>query len=112
MKKIEVIVDPSRVSELEEALMATGVKGMTVSDTRRFGQGKGHVQYYRGKCETPFVNQAKVEIVVQDEMLDEVLAILWEKAQAAAVLDDTILVSSPEYPGEGVRTVQKKAAAG
>ncbi|MFB3042161.1 MAG: P-II family nitrogen regulator, partial [Candidatus Poribacteria bacterium] len=74
MKKLECIIRPFKLEEVKEALTNVGVQGMTISEVRGFGRSRGHTELYRGSEYTiEFVPKLKLEIVVADEKVDEVI---------------------------------------
>ena len=76
MKKLECIIRPFKLEEVKEALTNVGIRGMTVSEVRGFGRSRGHTELYRGSEYTiEFVPKLKLEIVVAEEDLDQVLEV-------------------------------------
>ena len=74
MKKVEAIVKPFKLEEVKEALNSLGIQGMTVSEVKGFGRQKGHTELYRGaEYIVDFLPKVKIEVVVKDEILDNVL---------------------------------------
>jgi nitrogen regulatory protein P-II 1 len=74
MKKVEAIIKPFKLDELKEAMTQLGVHGMTVSEVKGFGRQKGHTEVYRGaEYVVDFIPKIKVEIVVNDDMVDKVI---------------------------------------
>ena len=74
MKKLECIIRPFKLDEVKEALNSVGVHGMTVSEVRGFGRSRGHTELYRGSEYTiEFVPKLKIEIVVAEENVDNVI---------------------------------------
>ena len=70
MTKIEAIIKPFRLTEVQEALIALGIQGMTVSEVKGFGRQKGHVELYRGAQYTVnFVPKLLILTVVPDELV-------------------------------------------
>ena len=69
MTKIEAIIKPFRLTEVQEALTALGIQGMTVSEVKGFGRQKGHVELYRGAEYTVnFVPKLCIMTVIPDEL--------------------------------------------
>ncbi len=84
MKKIEAIIKPFKLDEVKEALQEVGLKGMTVSEVKGFGRQKGHTELYRGaEYVVDFLPKVKIELVVEDEIVDRAV----EAIQAAAKTD-------------------------
>jgi nitrogen regulatory protein P-II 1 len=71
MKKIEAIIRPHLLENVKDALQALGVQGMTISEVRGFGRQKGHTEVYRGsEYKVEFVPKVKIEVVLDDEIVD------------------------------------------
>ena len=71
MKKLEAIVQPFKLDEVKEALLAIGVDGMTLSEVRGHGRQKGHSETYRGQeYNVDLLPKVKVEVVVADARLN------------------------------------------
>jgi len=82
MKKIEAIVEPSEIEEVKEDLARIGVSRMTVTEVHGFGRTGGRTQVYRGvRIKSPFTTEAKIEIVVLDEMAEGAIRVIREKAK-------------------------------
>jgi len=74
MKIVTAVVKPFRLDDVKEALKATGVAGMTVTEVRGFGRQGGHTETYRGaEYKIDFVPKVRVEIVVDDADVDRVV---------------------------------------
>ena len=97
MKKIEAIIKPFKLDDVKEALQALGLKGMTVSEARGFGRQKGHTELYRGaEYVVDFLPKLKVEVVVDDGVVDETLRAITEAAQSGRIGDGKIFVTPVE----------------
>ena len=97
MKKIEAIIKPFKLDDGKEALQALGLKGMTVSEARGFGRQKGHTELYRGaEYVVDFLPKLKIEIVVDDGVVDETLRAITEAAQSGRIGDGKIFVTPVE----------------
>jgi len=93
MKKIEAIIQPFKLDEVKEALTNIGVDGMTISEVRGHGRQKGHKEVYRGReYSVDLLPKVKIEIVVSDQRLDEVLATLTAAARTGKIGDGKIFV--------------------
>src|SRR6266705_3413699 len=74
VKKLEAIVQPFKLDEVKDALLAIGIDGMTLSEVRGHGRQKGHTETYRGQeYNVDLLPTVKVEIVIEDRRLQEVL---------------------------------------
>jgi nitrogen regulatory protein P-II 1 len=97
VKKIEAIVRPSRLEEIKEALSAVGVTGMTVVEVKGFGRQKGHTELYRGaEYVIDFVPKVKIETVVRDDMVAQVIEAISGAARTGKVGDGKIFVLDVE----------------
>lgn len=97
MKKIEAIIRPFKLDDVKEALLQIGVKGMTVSEVRGFGRQHGHTELYRGnEYRIEFLPKIKLEIIVDNSILDDVVDVIMNSARTGQIGDGKILISSLE----------------
>lgn len=97
MKKVECIIRPFKLDEVREALMEVGVQGMTVSEVRGFGRQRGHKEIYRGSEYTiEFVPKLKLEIVVNDDIVENVIETVLKVASTGKIGDGKIFVTPVE----------------
>jgi len=97
MKKIEGIILPSKLDSVKEALIAIGVEGMTASEVRGHGRQKGHREVYRGReYNVDLLPKVKLEIVIADARVDEVVRTLSAAARTGRIGDGKIFVSNLE----------------
>lgn len=95
MKKVECIIRPFKLDDVKEALREIGVQGMTVSEVRGFGRQKGHTELYRGSEYTiEFIPKLKVEVIISDEDLENVIEKVTEAASTGKIGDGKIFVST------------------
>jgi nitrogen regulatory protein P-II 1/nitrogen regulatory protein P-II 2 len=95
MKLISCIIRPYKLDEVRDALTAAGVSGITVSEVRGFGRQKGHTELYRGaEYVVDFLPKLKLEVVVDDSLLDAVLDAVQQAARTGNVGDGKIFVST------------------
>lgn len=93
MKKVEAIIKPFKLEEVKEALNALGIQGMTVSEVKGFGRQKGHTELYRGaEYIVDFLPKVKIEVVVQDEILEKVVDAVTKAAKTGRIGDGKIFV--------------------
>lgn len=93
MKKIEAIIKPFRLSEVKEALHATGIQGMTVFELKGSGRQKGHTEIYRGsEYVVDLIPKLKIEVIVPDESVDEVVKTVMQVAHTGGMGDGKIFV--------------------
>jgi nitrogen regulatory protein P-II 1 len=93
MKKIEAIIKPFKLDDLKGALAEVGVRGMTVTEVKGFGRQNGHTEMYRGaEYVVEFVAKVKVEIVVGDEVVEQVVAAIVASTRTGKIGDGKIFV--------------------
>jgi len=94
MTKIEAIIKPFRLTEVQEALTALGIQGMTVNEVKGFGRQKGHVELYRGAEYTVnFVPKLLILTVVPDELAGKVMEAIQKAAYTGKIGDGKIFLS-------------------
>lgn len=94
MKKIEAVIRPFKLDEVKEALLEIGVHGMTITEVRGYGRQKGHKETYRGnEYQIEFVPKIKIEIVVDDSILEKVVDAILMTAKTGQVGDGKIFIS-------------------
>ena len=94
MKKIEAIIKPFKLDEVKEALQEIGVQGLSVIEAKGFGRQKGHTELYRGaEYIVDFLPKVKIEVVINDEILDEVIGAIISAARTGKIGDGKIFVS-------------------
>jgi len=94
MKKIEAIIRPFKLDEVKEALVEEGIHGLTISEVRGYGRQKGHTETYRGsEYQIEFIPKIKIEIVVDDILLDKVIDAILRTAKTGQVGDGKIFIS-------------------
>jgi nitrogen regulatory protein PII len=95
MTKIEAIIKPFRLTEVQEALTALGIQGMTVSEVKGFGRQKGHVELYRGaEYKVNFVPKLLILTVVPDELAEKVMEAIQKAAFTGKIGDGKIFLSA------------------
>lgn len=93
MKLIEAIVKPFKLDEVKDALIGIGVKGMTVTEVKGFGRQKGHKETYRGTEYTiEFVPKVKVEVAVEDNLVQRVIETIVRAAKTGSIGDGKVFV--------------------
>lgn len=93
MKKVEAIIKPFKLEEVKDALTEIGVYGMTVSEVKGFGKQKGHTELYRGaEYVIDFLPKIKIEIVVDDDMVEKIIEVISESARTGKVGDGKIFI--------------------
>ena len=93
VKLIIATIKPFKLEEVREALTTAGVRGMMVTEIKGFGSQSGHTEIYRGaEYEVNFVPKIKLEIVVADAMVDQVLDTIVKTAQTGKIGDGKLFV--------------------
>lgn len=97
MKKIEAIIKPFKLDEVKEALNDLGLKGMTVIEAKGFGRQKGHTELYRGaEYVVDFLPKVKIEVVMEDQLVERALEAIQKAAQTGRIGDGKIFISHVE----------------
>jgi nitrogen regulatory protein P-II 1 len=97
MKKIEAIIKPFKLDEVKEALQEVGLKGMTVTEVKGFGRQKGHTELYRGaEYVVDFLPKVKVEIVLEDSLVDRAAEAILTAAKTDRIGDGKIFIYNLE----------------
>jgi len=97
MKKIEAVIKPFKLDEVKDALHEIGLKGITVTEAKGFGRQKGHTELYRGaEYVVDFLPKVKIEIVLEDNMLERAVEAIRQAAHTGRIGDGKIFVSTIE----------------
>ena len=97
MKKVEAIIKPFKLDDVRESLADIGITGMTVSEVKGFGRQKGHTELYRGaEYMVDFLPKVKIELVIQDELLEQALEVIVDTARTGKISDGKIFVTDVE----------------
>jgi nitrogen regulatory protein P-II 1 len=95
MKKVDAIIKPFKLDEVKEALNEIGIQGITISEVKGFGRQKGHTELYRGaEYVVDFIPKIKIEIIVADSMLSQVVAAIEKSAKTGRIGDGKIFVTN------------------
>ncbi|MDP5239191.1 P-II family nitrogen regulator [Uliginosibacterium sp. 31-16] len=93
MKFVSAIIKPFKLDEVREGLSAIGVQGITVTEVKGFGRQKGHTELYRGaEYVVDFLPKVKVEIAIDDALLDQVIEAIEKAANTGKIGDGKIFV--------------------
>ena len=97
MKKVEAIIKPFKLEDVKDALARIGVRGLTASEVKGFGRQKGHKELYRGaEYEVEFLPKVKLEIVVPDSQLEDVIEAIVSSARTGRLGDGKVFVGPVE----------------
>ena len=97
MKLIIAVIKPFKLEEVREKLTEIGVQGLMVSEIKGYGRQKGHTELYRGaEYIVDFLPKIKLEFIINDEILDEVIETIKSSAHTGKIGDGKIFVSNIE----------------
>lgn len=97
MKLITAIIKPFKADDVREALSDLGVAGMTMTEVKGFGRQKGHTELYRGaEYVIDFLPKAKIEVAVEDAMVDQAIEAICGAANTGHIGDGKIFVTALE----------------
>jgi nitrogen regulatory protein P-II 1 len=95
MKKVEAIIKPFKLDDVKEALHELGIKGLTVTEAKGFGRQKGHTELYRGaEYVVDFLPKVKIEVVVEDMLLDRAVEAIQRSAHTGRIGDGKIFIAA------------------
>lgn len=93
MKLVIAFIKPFKLDDVKAALRAVGVMGLSVSDVRGFGRQAGHTEVYRGaEYEVDFVPKTRIDIIVDDDMVNDVVDAIERSARTGKIGDGKIAV--------------------
>jgi len=93
MKLVSAIIKPFKLDEVREAPSAIGVQGITVTEVKGFGRQKGHTELYRGaEYVVDFLPKVKLEVAIDDGMLDQVIEVIEKSATTGKIGDGKLFV--------------------
>ena len=111
MKLVTAIIKPFKLDEVREALAEVGVNGLTVTEVKGFGRQKGHTELYRGaEYVVDFLPKIRVEMVVADTLVDDVIEAVLKAARTGKIGDGKIFVT-PVEQAIRIRTSESGDAA-
>jgi nitrogen regulatory protein P-II 1 len=95
MKRVEAIIKPHKLDEVKDRLKQVGVTGMTITDVKGFGRTGGRREVYRGSAYVvDFVPKVRLEILLKDEMVHDVVAAITESARTGKIGDGKIFITT------------------
>jgi nitrogen regulatory protein P-II 1 len=93
VKKIEAIIKPFNLDQVKERLSALGIHGITVTEVKGIGRQKGKTALYRGAEYTmDFLPKVKLEIIVPEDLVADVLKTIELTAKTGQIGDGKIFV--------------------
>ena len=94
MKMVMAVIKPFKLDEVRDSLTELGIQGITVTEVRGFGRQKGHTEIYRGaEYEVNYLPKIKLELAIEDDLLDRVLETISNTAQTGQIGDGKLFVS-------------------
>ena len=94
MKLVAAVIKPFKLDDVREALADIGVSGITVIEVKGFGRQKGHTELYRGaEYVVDFLPKIKVEIAIDDGLVDQVIEAISNAARTGKIGDGKIFIS-------------------
>ena len=93
MKLVTCIIKPFKLDDVRVALSEVGVQGMTVIEVEGFGRQKGHTELYRGaEYVVDFLPKVKIEVALEEDLLDKVIDAISKAANTGKVGDGKIFI--------------------
>ncbi len=97
MKRVEAIIKPFKLEDVKDELNRIGIKGITVTEVKGFGRQKGHTELYRGaEYIVDFLPKIKIEVVIPEELVEQVVEVIEETARTGKIGDGKIFVTPVE----------------
>ena len=97
MKIVTAIINTFKLVDVRAALSEVGVHGITVTEVQRCGRQKGHTELYRGaEYVVDFLPKVKLEVAIDEAMLDKVIEAIVKAARTDKIGDGKIFVSDLE----------------
>jgi len=91
MKLVVAVIKPFKLDDVKEALDRLGIKGLTVTEAQGYGRQSGHTEIYRGsEYQVSFVPKIRIEIAMDDSMVDQVVDAIVAAAQTGKIGDGKI----------------------
>ena len=110
LKKIECFIQPFKLDEVKDALIDTGVEGISVSEVKGFGKQRGFIKGEIPNKHVKFLPKVKLEIVVDEEIVDRVTRIIIKLAQTGEFGSGKIFVL-PVEDATRIRTQESGISA-
>jgi len=94
MKLITAIIKPYKLDDVRQAIADIGVRGVTVTEVKGFGRQRGHTELYRGaEYQVDFVPKTKIELAVDDAIVEQVIEAIANVARTGKIGDGKIFVT-------------------
>jgi len=93
LKLVTAIIKPFKLDDVRDSLSQVGVQGLTVTEVKGFGRQKGHTELYRGaEYVVDFLPKARIEIALDDDMVDKAIEAIRNAANSGKIGDGKIFV--------------------
>ena len=97
MKLVSAIIKPFKLQEVREALVDSGIEGLTITEVKGYGRQKGHTEMYRGaEYSVDTLPKMKLDIIINDEALDTVRDVITNTANTGKIGDGKLFVTNIE----------------
>ena len=97
MKLVSAIIKPFKLQEVREALVNSGIEGLTITEVKGYGRQKGHTEMYRGaEYSVDTLPKIKLDILVEDENMSNVVDVITKTANTGKIGDGKIFISNIE----------------
>lgn len=97
MKLVTAVIKPFKLDDVREALSEIGIQGVTVTEVKGFGRQKGHTELYRGaEYVVDFLPKVKIEVAINDEMVEQVIDSITKTANTGKIGDGKIFITPVE----------------
>ena len=97
MKLVSAIIKPFKLQEVREALVDSGIEGLTITEVKGYGRQKGHTEMYRGaEYSVDTLPRMKLDIIINDEALDTVRDVITKTANTGKIGDGKLFVTNIE----------------
>jgi nitrogen regulatory protein P-II 2 len=97
VKIVSAVIKPFRLDDVRSALSDIGINGLTVYEVKGFGRQKGHTELYRGaEYVVDYIPKVKIEVAIDDDLLDQVIDTIIESARTGKIGDGKIFVTNLE----------------
>ena len=97
MKLVSAIIKPFKLQEVREALVNSGIEGLTITEVKGYGRQKGHTEMYRGaEYSVDTLPKIKLDILVEDENMSNVVDVITKTANIGKIGDGKIFISNIE----------------
>lgn len=111
MKLVTAIIKPFKLDEVRDALLAVGVRGMTVTEVKGYGRQKGHMEIYRGaEYAVNLLPKIRVEVAASAADVERVVEAIGTAAKTGQIGDGKIFVT-PIDQAVRIRTGETDADA-